>query len=245
MGVFKKNTHFFFELNYYLYSMKVFIRILKKVILYFFIFSIGLTIIYRFVPPPITILMVQRMIEQKMAGEKVVFKKDWVSIDKISPFMQRAAIAAEDQRFLEHNGFDFEALQKAYKYNKKNTKTKGGSTISQQVAKNIFLWPDRSYFRKGMEAYFTILIEIFWSKKRIMEVYLNSIEMGNGVYGIEAASKKYFKKPASDLSKRESAAIAAILPNPRKWSASKPNAYIVKRQYRILRAMRYTPKPVW
>jgi monofunctional biosynthetic peptidoglycan transglycosylase len=225
--------------------MKRLLGFFKKVVIYFLLFSIGLTLLYRIIPPPITLLMLQRMAEQKLDGEKIVFKKDWVSIDEVSKFMPRAAIAAEDQRFLHHFGFDIEALQKAYSYNKKNERTKGGSTITQQVAKNVFLWPDRSYFRKAMEAYFTLLIEVFWSKKRIMEVYLNSIEMGNGIYGIEAASRHYFKKPAKDLSKREAAAIAAILPNPRKWSASKPNAYIQRRQYRILRAMRYADKPTW
>jgi monofunctional biosynthetic peptidoglycan transglycosylase len=159
--------------------------------------------------------------------------------------MVRAAIASEDGRFLTHHGFDIEAMQKAYAYNQKSKRTKGGSTITQQVAKNIFLWPQRSYFRKGLEAYFTVLIELFWSKKRIMEVYLNSIEMGKGIYGVEAASQYYFKKPAKELSKRESALIAAILPNPLKWSASKPNAYIQKRQYRILKAMKYVGKPRW
>lgn len=221
------------------------IRITTKFLLFFFGISIGLTIIYRFVPPPITYLMVQRVVEQKIDGEKIKLKKDWVSIDEISSFMVRAAIASEDGRFLEHHGFDLEAMQKAYKFNQKSKRTKGGSTITQQVAKNIFLWPQRSYFRKAMEAYFTVLIEVFWSKKRIMEVYLNCIEMGDGIYGIEEASKYYFKKPAKDLSKRESAAIAAILPNPIKWSASKPNAYIQKRQYRILKAMRYVGKPKW
>ena len=216
-----------------------------KFLLYFFGISIGLTIIYRFVPPPITFLMVQRVAEQKLDGEKIKLKKDWVSIDKISPFMLRAAIASEDGHFLEHHGFDLEAMQKAFEHNQKSKRTKGGSTISQQVAKNVFLWPDRSYLRKGLEAYFTVLIEVFWSKKRIMEVYLNEIEMGDGIYGVEEAAKYYFKKPASDLSKRESAAIAAILPNPRKWSASKPNAYIQKRQYRILKAMKYVGKPKW
>ena len=225
--------------------MKKALHFLKRALLYFFAISIVLTIIYRFVPPPITFLMVQRMVEQKMDGEKIKLKKDWVSIEEISSFMTRAAIASEDGRFLDHHGFDIEAMQKAYKYNQKSKRTKGGSTITQQVAKNVFLWPARSYLRKGLEAYFTLLIEIFWSKERIMEVYLNCIEMGDGVYGIEAAAQHYFKKPAKELSKRESAAIAAILPNPRKWSASKPNAYIQKRQYRILKAMKYVGKPKW
>ncbi len=225
--------------------MKKFWGFIKKVILYFFIFSIGITIIYRFVPPPVTFLMLQRVVEQKIDGEDMKLQKDWVPIEDISTFMQRAVIASEDQHFISHWGFDLEAIEKAYNSNKKSKRIKGGSTITQQTAKNVFLWPARSYVRKALEAYFTVLIELFWSKERILEVYLNSIEMGDGVYGIEAASQHYFNKPAKDLSKRESAAIAAILPNPRKWSASKPNAYIQKRQFRILKKMKYIPKPKW
>ena len=223
--------------------LKKIYRFLRKLMLYFFIGSVALTIIYRFVPPPFTYLMIQRLVEQKMDGEDLKLRKDWVSIDKMSPYLVRAVIASEDQHFNEHWGFDIAALQKAYQHNQKSKKVKGGSTISQQVAKNVFLWPGRSYFRKGLEAYFTILIEITWSKKRIMEIYLNEIEMGNGIYGAEAAAKKYFRKPAKDLSKRESALIAAVLPNPIRWTPANPNAYIQRRQYRILRAMRYVGKP--
>lgn len=225
--------------------MKKFWGFIKKVVLYFFIISIALTIIYRFVPPPVTFLMLQRVVEQKIDGDKIKLERDWVPIEDISTFMQRAVIASEDQHFITHWGFDLEAIEKAYNSNKKSKRVKGGSTISQQTAKNIFLWPARSYIRKALEAYFTILIEVFWSKERILEVYLNSIEMGKGVYGIEAAAQHYFNKSAKDLSKRESAAIAAILPNPIKWSASKPNAYIQKRQFRILKKMKYIPKPNW
>ena len=218
-------------------------RFLRKLMLYFLISSFILTLIYRFVPPPFTYLMIQRLVEQKMDGEGLKLRKDWVSIGEMSPYLVRAVIASEDQHFNEHWGFDIEALQKAYQHNQKSKKVKGGSTISQQVAKNVFLWPGRSYFRKGLEAYFTILIEITWSKKRIMEIYLNEIEMGDGIYGAEAAAKKYFRKSAKDLSKRESALIAAVLPNPIRWTPVHPNAYIQRRQYRILRAMRYVGKP--
>jgi monofunctional biosynthetic peptidoglycan transglycosylase len=223
--------------------LKKIYRFFRKLMLYFFIGSVALTIIYRFVPPPFTYLMIQRLVEQKMDGEDLKLRKDWVSIEEMSPYLVRAVIASEDQHFNEHWGFDIAALQKAYQHNQKSKKVKGGSTISQQVAKNVFLWPGRSYFRKGLEAYFTILIEITWSKKRIMEIYLNEIEMGNGIYGAEAAAKKYFRKPAKDLSKRESALIAAVLPNPIRWTPANPNAYIQRRQYRILRAMRYVGKP--
>jgi monofunctional biosynthetic peptidoglycan transglycosylase len=223
--------------------LKKIYRFFRKLMLYFFIGSVALTIIYRFVPPPFTYLMIQRLVEQKMDGEDLKLRKDWVSIDEMSPYLVRAVIASEDQHFNEHWGFDIEALQKAYQHNQKSKKVKGGSTISQQVAKNVFLWPGRSYIRKGLEAYFTILIEITWSKKRIMEIYLNEIEMGDGIYGAEAAAKKYFRKPAKDLSKRESALVAAVLPNPIRWTPANPNAYIQRRQYRILRAMRYIGKP--
>jgi monofunctional biosynthetic peptidoglycan transglycosylase len=223
--------------------LKKIYRFFRKLMLYFFIGSVALTIIYRFVPPPFTYLMIQRLVEQKMNGEDLKLRKDWVSIEEMSPYLVRAVIASEDQHFNEHWGFDIAALQKAYQHNQKSKKVKGGSTISQQVAKNVFLWPGRSYFRKGLEAYFTILIEITWSKKRIMEIYLNEIEMGDGIYGAEAAAKKYFRKPAKDLSKRESALIAAVLPNPIRWTPANPNAYIQRRQYRILRAMRYVGKP--
>ncbi len=169
-------------------------RFLRKLMLYFLISSFVLTLIYRFVPPPFTYLMLQRLVEQKIDGESFKLKKDWVDIEHISPYLVRAVIASEDQHFNEHWGFDLEALQKAYQHNQKSKKVKGGSTISQQVAKNVFLWPGRSYIRKGLEAYFTILIEITWSKKRIMEIYLNEIEMGNGIYGAEAAAQQYFHK---------------------------------------------------
>lgn len=226
-----------------LFMRKKIIRILLRSVLGCMIFSILLTIIYRFVPPPVTILMVQRVIEQKMDGEEVKLKKDWVPIEEISPNLVRAAIASEDGRFMEHWGFDIEAIQKAYEHNKQSSRTKGGSTISQQVAKNVFLWPSRSWVRKGLEVWFTFLIEVCWSKERIMEVYLNVIEMGDGIYGAEAASQAYFHKPARQLTKREAVLIAAVLPNPRKWSPANPNAYILKRQVRITRAMRYVPKP--
>ena len=164
---------------------------------------------------------------------------DWVSLDEMAPNLQKAVIASEDATFLSHNGFDFGAMQKAFKNNSKGKKLKGGSTISQQTAKNVFLWQGRSYLRKGLEAYFTVLIEIFWSKERIMEVYLNSIEMGDGVYGVEAASQHWYRKSAKLVSKREAAGIAAILPNPRKFKASKSSSYTERRKGRIMKHMNY------
>ncbi len=208
--------------------------------MWFFIFSIGLTIIYRFVPVPVTPLMIIRCVEQKQDGKDMMLKKDWVSYDEISPALPLAVVAAEDQLFLDHYGFDFTAIEKAIKNNEKKSKRKkmkGASTISQQTAKNVFLWPSRTWVRKGFEVYFTGLIEICWSKQRILEVYLNVVEMGDGVYGAEAAARHHFKKSAAKLSRSEAAAIAACLPNPRKWSASKPTGYISGRQAWILRNM--------
>lgn len=216
------------------------LKFILKTIMWFFIISIGLTIIYRFVPVPVTPLMIIRCVEQKQDGKDMKLKKDWVSYDEISPALPLAVVDAEDQLFLDHYGFDFNAIEKALKNNEKKSKRKkmkGASTISQQTAKNVFLWPSRTWVRKGFEVYFTGLIEIFWSKQRILEVYLNVVEMGDGVYGAEAAALHHFKKSAAKLSRSEAAAIAACLPNPRKWSASKPTGYISGRQAWILRNM--------
>ena len=165
------------------------------------------------------------------------WEHDWISIDTMSKNIQLAVICSEDQNFLIHHGFDFEAIKKAMENNQKNRRIKGASTISQQTAKNVFLWPQRSWLRKGLEAYFTFLIELAWSKERIMEVYLNSIEMGKGIYGVEAASQFWFKKSASKLSQQEAAAIAAILPNPRVYRANPASNYIQSRKDWIVRQM--------
>ena len=217
--------------------VKKIFRIVLRTILVLFVFSIVLTITYRFVPVPVTPLMIQRYFE--MEDGKI--DHSWKAIGEISPNLPLAVVTAEDQKFEDHFGFDLEAIEKAVKYNEKHKgkKVKGASTISQQTAKNVFLWPGRSWIRKGFEVYFTFLIELFWSKERIMEVYLNSIEMGPGVYGAEAAAHYYFHKPASKLSRSESAAIAAILPNPIRWSASKPTPYIQRKREWILRHMKY------
>lgn len=207
--------------------------------LWFFAISIVLVILFRWIPIPYTPLMAIRAIENKSAGKEMVLSHDWVPIEEISPNIQKAVIASEDGTFLTHYGFDFSAIQKAVKNNSKGKRLKGGSTISQQTAKNIFLWQGRSYLRKGLEAYFTVLIEIFWSKERIMEVYLNSIEMGDGVYGIEAATQHWYRKSAIDLTKFEAAGIAAILPNPRKYKATNSSSYIERRKSRIVKHMRY------
>ena len=216
--------------------LKKILRIIFKTAIWFFAISILSVIIFRFVPIPVTPLMLIRCVEQKWDGKEMKLKKDWVSLDKISSAMPLAVIAAEDQKFEEHFGFDLEAIRKAENYNKKHQgkRMKGPSTISQQTAKNVFLWQGRNWIRKGFEVYFTFLIEIFWSKQRIMEVYLNVIEMGNGIYGVEAAAQEYFHKPASKLSVREASLIAAILPSPLKWSPVKPNARVQKKAGRIM-----------
>jgi len=203
---------------------------LMLVLVFGLIGPVAVTALYRFVPPPITFLMVQRLFEGRGIDRR------WRDIDEISPRLVRAVIAAEDARFCQHHGFDFNAIEKAMQANAKGRKLRGGSTISQQTAKNVFLWPDRSYVRKGLEAYFTVLIEAGWGKRRIMEVYLNSIEWGPGVYGVEAAARKNFGVGADKLTGAQAARLAAILPSPLKWRAAKPGPYVKKRSGRITKA---------
>jgi monofunctional biosynthetic peptidoglycan transglycosylase len=212
--------------------------ILSKILLWFLMVTVLWVLVYRFINPPITLLMVQRNIERNSADKPSKMQKEWVDFKDISNNMKRAAVSAEDQLFLKHIGFDVKAIEKAFQTNKKGKKIKGGSTISQQTAKNVFLWPGRSWVRKGFEAYFTLLIEILWSKERILEVYLNVIEMGDGVYGAEAAAQEYFGKSCRKLTRSQSALIAACFPNPRRWTPRKPTKYIKHRQYLILRNMK-------
>jgi monofunctional biosynthetic peptidoglycan transglycosylase len=184
--------------------------------------------IYRFLPPPLTILMVERAIQGNGIDHR------WVPIRQMSPALPRAAIAAEDANFCDHHGFDFSAIQKAMKHDDKNpNRIRGGSTISQQTAKNVFLWPDRSWVRKGFEAYFTVLIEAIWGKQRIMEVYLNTVEMGPGVYGVEAAAQRYFHTSARNVNPAQAARLIAILPSPLKWQVIDPGSYVRRRDQKI------------
>jgi len=210
--------------------------------LWFFGISILLVVLFKWIPVPFTPLMITRAIEQKMEGQEMTCSHDWVPLEEISVNLQKAVIASEDGNFLKHNGFDFKAMQKAFKNNNRGKKLKGGSTISQQTAKNVFLWQGRSYIRKGLEAYFTFLIEIVWGKERIMEVYLNSIEMGKGVYGAEAAAEHWYRTDAKNLTKIQAAGIAAILPNPRKYKATNSSSYIEKRKGKIVRVMNHVGK---
>ena len=192
---------------------------------------------YRYVPVYVTPLMVIRAVEQKQADKPIKLKHKWLSLDKISHNMVQAVVASEDNLFMEHNGFDFDQIEKAIKEAKSGKRNRGASTISQQTAKNVFLWNGGGWFRKGLEAYFTVLIELLWSKERIMEIYLNSIEMGYGIYGVEAVAKEHFNKKAAKLTKREAALIAATLPNPLRYNSANPSAYMRKRQRQILSLM--------
>lgn len=198
----------------------------------FFIGPVVAVAIYRFVPPPLTYLMVQRAFEGRG------FERKWVPMREISPNLVRAVIAAEDARFCEHTGFDFGAIEKAVAANQAGKKLRGGSTISQQTAKNVFLWPQRDWVRKGLETWFTALIEVGWGKPRIMEVYLNTIEWGPGVYGAEAAAQRNFHVPAKKLTVAQSARLAAIVPKPLSWKAAKPGPYVQRRSGKITRNAR-------
>ena len=215
--------------------------IAAKVILWFILVSVIWVLAYRFINPPITLLMVQRNWERKAANKPAKIEKKWVPFDQISDNLKKAAVSAEDQLFLQHMGFDIKAIEKAYASNaKKKNKKKiiGGSTISQQTAKNVFLWPGRSYIRKAFEAYFTLLIELLWSKERILEVYLNVIEMGDGIYGAEAATQAYYGKSCQRLTKSQASLLAACFPNPRRWTPKKPTQYIRHKQYLIMKNMK-------
>lgn len=212
--------------------LKKLMKIAGYTMLILFGFSIFMTILYRWVNPPITPLMVIRKV-----GEGSKIEKKWMPLDSISSYMVTAAVAGEDANFMNHSGFDFEAIENAMEKNMSGKSVRGGSTISQQVAKNVFLWPKRSWLRKGLEAYFTMLIEVCWSKERIMEVYLNVIEMGDGVYGAEAAAQTYFHKSAKKLTKNEASLITACYPNPRIYFPNKPSPFVLHKQSLILRNM--------
>ena len=217
---------------------------LKWIVVAFFASTILSVVMFRFLPVWVTPLMVIRCYQQVSEGRELKLSHDWEPLENISPSLPVAVMASEDARFLEHHGFDYKAIEHAAKRNREHPEKRklGASTISQQTAKNVFLWPGRSWVRKGFEAYFTVLIEMLWSKQRIMEVYLNSIEMGEGIYGAQAVAEEHFNKDAKDLSRSECALIAVTLPNPRKFSSKNPSAYMQKRQARILREMKAVGK---
>ncbi len=211
------------------------------VVVLFVVSTCLVVIVYRYVPVQVTPLMVVRACEKIRAGASPLWHHRWVALDEMSPYVAVAVIASEDQRFVEHHGFDMDAIRKAQEHNKQGGTLHGASTISQQTAKNVFLWQGRSWLRKGLEAYFTVLIEFFWGKERIMEVYLNSIEMGDAVYGVQAAAKHKFGKTAATLSRSDCALLAATLPNPRRYDAAHPSSYVLRRQTFILGQMRHIP----
>lgn len=216
--------------------------ILLRITAGFFVASVALVGIFRFVPVYITPLMVIRSVTSIFDEKFIGIEKKWVPLEEISPAIQAAVLKTEDYKFFEHNGFDYEAIMKAYEYNKKHKRKKGASTITQQTAKNVFLWPSRNWVRKAFEAYFTVLIEGLWPKKRILEVYLNVIELGPGVYGVEAASQKYFKRSSKNLNRYQASMIAAVLPNPNRFRIDRPSAYVRQRQMRILSRPAPLPK---
>ena len=218
--------------------MKTITRLLLWIIVFFFGSTIAAVVVYKWMPVYITPLMITRSIEN---DDEMQHK--WVPIEEISENMALAVVSSEDNLFMSHSGFDFDQIQKAIEEAEKTGRQRGASTISQQTAKNVFLWNGRSWVRKGLEAYFTVLIEAIWGKERIMEVYLNSIEMGPGIYGAEAVAQAHFGKSASKLTRREAALIAATLPNPLKYSSKNPSKYMRKRQRQISRLMGLVENP--
>lgn len=197
----------------------------------------------RWIPPPTSAVMEERRIEALWQGRRSRVDYRWVAWNRISPHAALAVVAAEDQNFGDHFGFDLDALRRAVDEHQRGRRLRGASTISQQVAKNLFLWPGRSFVRKGLEAYFTVLIERLWSKRRILEVYLNIVELGDGVFGVEAASQRYFQKTAARLDPGEAALLAAVLPNPLRFKANHPSGYVIERRDWILHQMRQLGGP--
>ena len=229
--------------------MKAFWKKIKRILLWivvaFFASTILSVIVLRWVPVFFTPLMFIRVAQQISDGKEMTLHHHWVPLEEISPSLSLAVMSSEDARFLEHHGFDYKAIEHAAIRNMKHPEKRklGASTISQQTAKNVFLWPGRSWLRKGFEVFFTALIELFWSKERIMEVYLNSIEMGEGIYGASVVAEYHFHKEASQLTREQCALIAATLPNPLRYNSARPSAYVLKRQKRILHEMRFV-KPL-
>ena len=212
---------------------------LRWTIVVFFASSILAVLAYRWIPVKMTPLMLIRCCQQMGRGEKIRLKHHWVSMDDgMTPDMALAVVASEDQRFLIHNGFDFDAISKAWDERQSGKRKRGASTISQQTAKNVFLWTGGGWLRKGLEAYFTILIEMMWDKHRIMEVYLNVIETGDGIYGVDAVAWQHFGRGADRLTRANCALIAATLPNPLKFSSKEPSQYMLKKQTQIMRQMK-------
>lgn len=219
--------------------LKYILKTLKWLFIILIASSLLSVVLFKVMPVWFTPLMFIRCYEQAEAGKDITMHHRWVPLSDMPEDMPKAVMASEDSKFLKHHGFDFDAIQKAAEHNRHSEKKRGASTISQQTAKNVFLWPGRSWMRKGLEMYFTTLIEFVWGKERIMEVYLNSIEMGDGIYGIAAVAQYHFNKTPKELTQRECALIAATLPNPRKFSSKEPSDYMRKRQRRITRDIKF------
>ncbi|MBO1735360.1 MAG: monofunctional biosynthetic peptidoglycan transglycosylase [Coprobacter sp.] len=213
------------------------VRWMRNLFLFFLLSSVGAVIILKYMPVYITPLMLIRSVQNVVKGDSPRFYHEWVPLNDISRWLPLAVVASEDNLFMTHHGFDFNQIQKAIEENKTRKRARGASTISQQTAKNVFLWPGHSVIRKGLEIYFTFLIEVFWGKERIMEVYLNSIEMGKNIYGAQAVANKHFGRDAARLTKSQCALIAATLPNPRKFNSAAPSPYMLKRQRQIMSLM--------
>ena len=221
-------------------------KILRWSIGLFFASSLLAVIVYKWVPVPVTPLMLIRCCQQMSKGEKIRLKFHWVKLDEeITPELALAVVARKEKKFLSHNGFDLDAISLAWEERVEGKRKRGASTISQQTAKNVFLWPGGGWFRKGLEAYFTILIELIWDKHRIMEVYLNVIEMGDGIYGADALAWQHFGRSADRLTRANCALIAATLPNPLKYSSKNPSKYMLRRQTQIMQQMKNLGSIKW
>ena len=224
-----------------MFVLRIIAKFFKWAVILFFASSVLAVLVYKWVPVHITPLMVIRSVQSVSNGQSPAFSHEWVPLSQMSRYMPVAVQASEDQNFMYHHGFDFGAIEDAAKEKLQGGRSRGASTISQQTAKNVFLWPSSTWVRKGFEAYFTVLIELLWPKERIMEVYLNSIEMGPGIYGTEAVAQRHFGCSAKGLSRSDCALIAATLPNPIRFSSLHPSRYMRKRQQQIMHQMKFIP----
>ena len=225
--------------------IRIFLKIIRNILLFFFISSILAVVAYRWLPVYYTPLMFIRVMQNMSEGKPARFHHTWIPITQMPEHLPLAVMSSEDQFFLQHNGFDIEGIKKAAAERLMGKRFRGGSTISQQTAKNVFLWPSSTWVRKGFEAYFTVLIELLWTKERIMEVYLNSIEMGPSIYGAEAVAQRHFGCSARQLRRKDCALIAATLPNPLKFSSKAPSKYMRKRTRQIEKQMRFISAETW
>jgi monofunctional biosynthetic peptidoglycan transglycosylase len=219
-------------------------RVLKwglKILFVLWLLTLVQVFLLRFINPPFTVGMFWTWVQNRGSTSNWRLRNSWRSLKEISPHLRKAVLAAEDQRFLSHHGFDFTEMNEAIKDMALRKGFRGASTITMQVARTVFLWPERTWLRKGSEAYYTLVIEIFWTKERILEIYLNTVDWGPGLMGVEAASRKYFHTPCLHLSQSQAAAMAAILPSPHSWSPTKPNSRVLDRKKRIMKDMKKMP----